>query len=462
MKISNLYVAVWAGAAALALLPVPSTAQGPIDPPVTNCNILPPSTPITTALLKSGLPCTATLIAPFNLDNLQNGFDYYSWLTFLALNSPAAGGVIGKDAPTIWEQWKELEEVILPDGSQPLPWGQSPPPPAACRALIPKGAKIPVLRMVGKTPNVLTQTTQPFDTGPLIDQNGRFVRYEILMNRPMFEYILQHQLYNQQGQAAFGKPMFPPGSVVQGTNGTIGGILIKASWKVLLPSEDKSRFHVANVLIYQPAVPNPPIKESCTKGVVGLVGLHIVHKTTSDPQWLWTTFEHVDNDPTKSAVDGGKLATAYNFYNPKCAAKDCPVNTQPPRPWDPNVIPFPKGFKSQIVRLTDLMDDAKKLNSSFQGIVPSTVWQNYMLVSTQWPANAQSKTDPSGNPAPAFLANTTLETYVQGTIPMSSSSCMHCHVNATDTQANMSDFTYILQNAQKQATPSSGKSKGKE
>ena len=34
-------------------------------------------------------------------------------------------------------------------------------------------------------------------------------------------------------------------------------------------------------------------------------------------------------------------------------------------------------------------------------------------------------------PAPAFLANSTLETYSQGEIPQASSSCMGCHGNAT-------------------------------
>jgi hypothetical protein len=70
-----------------------------------------------------------------------------------------------------------------------------------------------------------------------------------------------------------------------------------------------------------------------------------------------------------------------------------------------------------------------------------------MLVSTQWPTDAGSKTDPTGRPAPTFLANTTAETYIQGTVPQASSNCIGCHNNATTTTGKFSDFTYILENA---------------
>ena len=431
-----------------------SVAPGPIDPPVNNCNITKPDTAVTPALIPATLPCVATLIAPFNLPNLQHGFDFYSWLTYLAVNAPAAGGPIGPNQPAIWEQWKSLGDVMLPNGQTPVPWDQPTPLPPACR--VPANGGHPmVLSMISKDPNVLTETVQPFDTGPLIDQNGQYVHYAILMNRPMFEYIVQHQLYNQQGQAAFGPATFPGGSVTSGTDGTLGGILVKAAWKVLDPQkDDASLFHTANVLLYQPPVTNPnqgnqPVEESCKPATVGLVGLHIVHKTTSDPQWLWSTFEHVNNDPAQAEVAARKLAKSYWFYNPACPPSKCKVNTQPPRPWNPDVTPFPNGFTSQIVRVTSLTSETTAMNTAFQAILPNSVWKNYMLISTQWPTDAQSKTDPTGRPAPTFLANTTMETYVQGTTPLASSSCIECHNRATDTQGKPSDFTYVLQSAQK-------------
>jgi len=35
----------------------------------------------------------------------------------------------------------------------------------------------------------------------------------------------------------------------------------------------------------------------CAKADIALVGLHIMIKTHYRPQWLWSTFEQVDNVP---------------------------------------------------------------------------------------------------------------------------------------------------------------------
>jgi hypothetical protein len=425
----------------------------PINPPVNNCNITPPNTAITEALLASGLPCNSIQVAPFSLDNLQHGFDFYSWLTFLALNAPATGGVIGKgpgpggDAPTIWEDWKEISDVMLPGGRTPSAWGTPGVVPPACQGL--GGGK--VMSMVGKTPNVLSAFDQPFKTGPIIDQNGFYARFAIQMNQPMFEYILTNNLYSKTGQGQFNAAVaFPPGAVTNGTVGTIGAIMIKSSWRVLGANDNRGQFHVIDALIYTAPSDNPKIAESCVKQTIGMVGLHIGHKTDSDPQWLWSTFEHVRNVPTMADVNSGKATGHYNFYNPACTAQACPVNEPPPRPWDPNVQPFPGGFKSQIARVIPLQKDAIDLNAGFQGILKGTVWENYHLISTQWPTNPSSKTDPTGAPAPTYLGNSTLESYIQGTVPGSSSNCIACHNNATTLHvpATPSDFTFILQSAQ--------------
>ena len=66
-------------------------------------------------------------------------------------------------------------------------------------------------------------------------------------------------------------------------------------------------------------------------------------------------------------------------------------------------------------------------------------------------------------PAPTFLANSTLETYSQGTNPLASSSCMACHGNAVSQQVrppdmkpedffNQSDFTFMLEKARGKRT----------
>ena len=109
-----------------------------------------------------------------------------------------------------------------------------------------------------------------------------------------------------------------------------------------------------------------------------------------------------------------------------------------------------------------------------------------MLLSTQWPSDFECarktvhkppseplpdtdfEKEPDMNcaPAPTFLANSTLETYSQGEVPLASSSCMACHGNATSYQSplpaadqfgpdgkpkakffNQTDFTFMLEKA---------------
>ena len=96
-----------------------------------------------------------------------------------------------------------------------------------------------------------------------------------------------------------------------------------------------------------------------------------------------------------------------------------------------------------------VIDEVKKLNDQFRAFLKDTVWENYILLTTQWPSDFASKTDPTGAPAPTYLANTTLETYSQGRTPLASSSCMACHNNATTQHvpATSSDFTFILEKA---------------
>jgi len=394
----------------------------------------------------------------------QGDFDIYSWNTFIALNwppGPDGNGdpkkTIGQngDNDTVWEHYKDVADVFLPNGATPSWKGSAPPPPPECKADYSPGMRI--LTQVGKTPNVLTEFSQPFNTGPLIDQNGVYTRYEILVNKPMFDYILSNSLYSKAGQKVFsGAVKFPCGVL----GGAEGAIMVKSSWMVINPA-DKDRFHTNQVLVYTPASQNPKYPASCSKQTVGLVGFHIGHKTNLGPQWLWSTFEHVDNVPTEADVSSGKLKAKYNYYNPKCTAANCPPNAVPPRPWDPTKV---ASFHSQVVRMnmfkggnefaftsaTERNTDAHKL---LVGVNPKSVWQNYELISTMWPTdpgNGQcqaSASTPLGNPAPTFLANTTLETYIQGMVPNTSSNCIECHMNATMTTPVPSDFTYVLQRA---------------
>jgi hypothetical protein len=396
------------------------------------------------------------------LEAIQGDFDIFSWNSFIALNWPPGpdgngdpNKTIGQngDNDTVWEHYADVANVFLAGGTTPKWNGPPPVIPQECKADYMPGMRI--LSQVGKTPTVLTDFSQPFNTGPLIDQNGVYTRYEILINKMMFDYILSNSLYSKAGQKVFTGPVkFTCGDA----NGPAeGAIMVKSAWKVIDPA-DKGRFHSEQVLVYSPASKNPAYPASCSKKLMGLTGLHIGHKTNSASQWLWSTFEHVDNAPSEDDVKNGKFKAKYNYYDPKCPAATCPANKVPPRPWDPTKV---SSFHSQVVRMnmfkgnefaftsaTARNTDAVKL---LVGVNPNSVWQNYELISTMWPTDsgkcAPSPGIPLGNPAPTFLANTTLETYIQGMVPNVSSNCIECHNNATMTTPVASDFTYILQRA---------------
>jgi hypothetical protein len=433
------------------------------------------------------LPKTPTFQSTITLDSLQCDFDVFSWNSFLALShSPSGGfGDEGGDNPTLWETWPNEGDIFLPGGAPPPDWPAGGPPPHAplppvCQGEGEEGERVFV--QVGKQPIVFEASLEPFESGPLIDVHGYYARFGITVNRPMYQYIVDHDLYSRAGQNRFsaagrrvelpcGCDSDPSGKTCP-VAGQQGAIMVKTAWKVLdtAAGDDPSRFHKTDALVLTPATGDEPA--TCERTLLGLVGLHLVTKTQADPQWLWATFEQVDNVPTRGhegePPPGGG---AYSFFQPDCG--DCnAVNEPPPQPWDPHLQPVTSNAgKSQVVRQIPIDAATHDMNAKAQSLLGGTVWQHYELVSTQWPTDASGNAQPdpsaannwcnplnpvdeTGKPAPAFLGNTTLETYIQGTVPQASSSCTHCHLNATlaeggaEGQESFSDFTYLLERAQ--------------
>ena len=479
------------GWTASAQAPAPATLTCDNNPPLDTIQTADPPTPtpIEGSLLTKGLPCTENvstrgLFGDNALANLQRGFDFYSWLTFLALNSPADGSSIDKSSPntpTKWEQptnFKQLLDVMLPGGKSSK-WEDKKIVPPECRDQYNKlNGKVMLVEMIEESFN------EPFKTGPLIDQQGNYAIFDILMNKSMFDYIQEHNLQSRTGQQSKENGSlrvdFPAGTNT--APGNPGAVMIKVSWKVLDSPNERQNFHTVDALVLMPRHPKEATSPPCLRKTLGLVGFHVGHKTVNRRQWIWTSFEHINNVPEQQDVDKQQTKAAYNFYNPKCDPTKCPVNQTPPTPWEPTYkggLKFhDSAFRSQITRVVPLTDEAKEMNRQFQAILGDSVWKNYMLLSTQWPSDfgcagkkdtstppppdpaTDFKKEPDMNcaPAPTFLANSTLETYSQGTDPLASSSCMACHGNAVSQQArppdvkpqdflNQSDFTFMLEKA---------------
>ncbi len=330
------YRIVFASAAlAVALAPgcrreIPAMSQDVTTTEVTATTATRPAPPPSQGgiILSSAVPGDITFGGTVSLPSLQKDFDVLSWNSFISLNWPAdangvadPGKMIGKDGdgPTVWERFSDVGTVFLPDGAPPQ-WQAPEVVPDACKAIYRPGMRL--VSQTGKAPaSIVSAMSQPFNTGPLIDQDGDFSRFQIVVNKPMFDFIVANHLYSRAGQKGFKGPIkFPCGQTADPTKTPPvpyeeGAIMVKASWKII-DSSEKVRFHTSEALVYSAASANPTYPATCSSQFLGLVGLHIVHKTDNAPQWVWSTFEHMDNAPTDAEVKSGNLKASYNYYNP--------------------------------------------------------------------------------------------------------------------------------------------------
>jgi hypothetical protein len=140
---------------------------------------------------------------------------------------------------------------------------------------------------------------EPFKTGPLIDQQGNYAIFDILMNKSVFDYIQKHNLQSKAGQQskenASLKVDFPAGAN-KGQSAQImpagdpGAVMIKVSWKVLDAPAERQNFHTVDALVLMPRHPNETTKPPCLRKPLGLIGFHVGHKTVGRRQWIWTSF----------------------------------------------------------------------------------------------------------------------------------------------------------------------------
>lgn len=367
----------------------------------------------------------------------QGGVDVLSWNMFIAINWPADTSTCkantGKsimdvnadfDGKLLWETWLSDSDIFVSSG-KPADWCS--PSANGSRQLQLSKANPHIKQMIKNS--ALGDSILEAVDGVLTDQNGRFVRYEVLVNDVEYQYIVKHNLWNKAGQTAY--------TSKNTVNFTDGSIELKLAWKVLDQDEINSKtFYMTRGTVYNDAEGSKsPGKNPVT---LGLVGFHLVYK---DPKHghLWATFEHVQNAPDSASAKGD-----FSFYNSNCKTADkCASNTQyakkPYTELDKNGKPL--NTPTQVVRVNPIDTNdhgVAALNSYYQGLLKGSVFANYQLVGTQWSVGFAL------NGKPAILANTTMETYNQKT-----SSCIVCHRNATTAGGGKpADFSFIMGDAQ--------------
>ena len=429
--------------------------------------VFPPGFPNFGDELCSGIPLDAydsanfTNQKPSNLDepinyadwekrvNLHRLYDIFAWQTFLAINWPVneQGGEPAEDISALgystyvesaecgdsanasvevdnmlvprWATWKERFEIFLEDGSKPTEWGS---PRSAQPINTPPFEHIPT----DVRTRILNEADQAESGLPLWDQNGNLVHYEVLMNRNLFRDIVINELYNIQGQIKFFQDdmdktgvWFDYGKINQND---LGDISIKLAWKMI----DEEAGDVAERYFTTGACVLDRETKQWQHEKVGLVGMHMSHKTLSSQNWVWMTFEHVDNlhinelDALAYAREGKILKPS--FYDPFCPT--CAANVEPP------AARARETRKTQVTRILPISDSTAQLNKEVHGLLKESesVWQFYELIGAQYARNSTlSSTGPGGGsireqitnksggyPLPTFLTNTVIDTYTQG------------------------------------------------
>jgi hypothetical protein len=359
-------------------------------------------------------------------------FDDYSWRTFIATVWPAAAGqrgqpdnakTVASPGPRVFDTYKFLWEIFHNDGSAPSAWNVYDAARFnACNATASFGDI--VLASFSKFSD-LGQAGFGNLVGPLVAQNRSYVRYLTGFNEIEFNQILNGQFYLRSNI-----PISPNSLTFQN-----GALDVKSAWILMKDIPHPERYYTRTALVLDPQSGN------CSPETVGLVGLHIVQKTPTRPQWIWSTFEQVDNVPPPIAGGPGK----FNFNDGTGAA----MPNSNPYPIDPLILPTPAPFNVQ--RVTPIHPSTTNTNTAYRNMLQGagSVWQFYQLVMTQWPLDPSQPATP-GTPANTFpgmnatsaFANVTMETFDQTSIR---TGCMNCHNStrlATDFVWTLNDHAF--------------------
>lgn len=341
-----------------------------------------------------------------------------------------------------------------------------------CGAPAPLGSTVgPLLR---KGPSSAVGEIIQASTQPLVDQNGRYVQYEIRVNPRFCEVVSRCQLYNKdcatKAAATDVDFRFPAGDAY-----TPGVAEVKIAWRVMetcdLPDSPQGsackKDNLADFLTLKNITIKPysPKNPGEVKVTLGLVGFHLIQKTATHPEYVWSTWEHVSNAPVCAGADntacqdpsaasasigtasGWSLASPPASTDPQCGVivSDPAANfdQNPPVPNCANISYYtkPEGStdgvdpnqpKTQTCRTFPCgggdQADLASLNKALRAKLAGHLWSRYFLVGTLWgqqplPTDRTVQVPAAGS---VILGNTTMETFVQP-----NKNCFFCHRGAS-------------------------------
>lgn len=400
---------------------------------------------------------------------IQPPFDIFSWQTFVALNWPAdsLGNPMGNSiaanpgAQRVWESYPDIEEIY--SDKQPL-------------LLQLKDAKHNNMKFfyrTAKSPHRIGMNGDLIDADgyPLIDRNLNFAVFEVKANPVEANYIIANNLTTLKGIDSLSVPrggdpnnrqISLPSSVA---GKSVGSMEIKTAWRILdsvKGGDIPSRYYTRDAVIFIGADNSTSGKPFTIKAKVGLVGMHIIRKTSLFANWIWSTFEHIDNTPDniQQAQMDQNPKIPWSFYYPSSMglSPNTPVDTfanEGGKYRFDSTWPYAKRyaatvygernsqavFGTQAQRMCAIYYRTEQVNQLWRSKLAGTVWANYKLIGSQWAKSTLTPGKPLPS-APSLLGNTTLETF-----SLSSASCIGCHTGAIVQYNNrniFTDFSYML------------------
>ena len=274
------------------------------------------------------------------------------------------------------------------------------------------------------------------DGNPLYDQNGNAV----------FFYIL----YDPKECQANWQTGFLPNTVE-----------VKTAWRVLNAPDPAYLTMSANIQGF----PKNPV-------TLGLVGFHLVINTKLHPEFVWATFEHVNNAPDCTNPQNPPAA-GWSFLSPDCAtclkqnglngcpqckfnqpASGTPGLTGPannvcrvyPDGTDPGSMTGGNNNDTNRFNIDTLNSQINAMLSQLPSDSPMSVWKNYTLVAGLWTNGGVASGNAANQRGSLEAANLTLETFQQ----QQGNNCFSCHIY--DPQ-NPLDVSNIIQNLLPTPTP---------
>ena len=188
-------------------------------------------------------------------------FANYSWTLFQALNWPVVTGQrgvadcgrpLGSAGPTVWESYKTVEQIFLPNAVDPGPWNSG-------------GAQPMRLTYRSKAPDQLPLEAAIAQAvgGWLIDRQANPTYYHVAVNETSYQYVRDNRYYDANVLNLATRVQFGDGALE-----------VKGAWRIVQGAET-SRYHTAAAQVMTFDANGQPTGQY-KSATVGLVGFHIV------------------------------------------------------------------------------------------------------------------------------------------------------------------------------------------